>query len=255
VPPLEFLKDKEAYEKELIEACNAYYDKFVVHWQEGESRDERILDNLILHFVFDPRSFCTICDKILCDYRAERDFDGSECELYATLQGVAGLCSDLRADNERYINALFPLPLLQDVKGKTISLFELQKSITLDERLITQINIRDQAILNNALEVGLHTLSTLWSFQGERAEERIENACGIVQLAASIPNSSRNDHEFERLDKEIRNTLESLFCPITADIGEDGDATRLLLEKLITEVVTYHRNVRSIEKGSKSDRH
>jgi hypothetical protein len=252
VPPLEYLKDKEAYEKELTEACTVYYDKFVVHWSESESR---ILHNLILHFVFDPRSYCTICDKVLCDYRAERDFNGTECELYATLKGVEGLCSDLRGDNERYVNALFPLPLLQDVKGKTISLFELQRNITLDERLITQVNIRDQATLNNDYELGLHCLSTLWSFQVERAEERLENACGIVQLAASIPNSSHNNHEFERLDKEIRNTLESLFCPITADIGEDGDATRLLLEKLITEVVTYQRNVRAIEKGSKSDRH
>ena len=123
------------------------------------------------------------------------------------------------------------------------------------DRLITQVNIRDQAALNDVYELGLHCLSTHWGFQVERAEERLENACGIVQLAASIPNSSHNNHEFERLDKEIRNTLESLFCPITADIGEDGDATRLLLEKLITEVVTYQRNVRAIEKGSKSDRH
>ena len=252
VPPLEYLKDKEAYEKELTEACTVYYDKFVVHWSESESR---ILHNLILHFVFDPRSYCTICDKVLCDYRAERDFNGTECELYATLKGVEGLCSDLRGDNERYVNALFPLPLLQDVKGKTISLFELQRNITLDERLVTQLNIRDQAALNDVYELGLHCLSTLWGFQVERAEERLENACGIVQLAASIPNSSHNNHEFERLDKEIRNILESLYCPITADIGEDGDATRLLLEKLITEVVTYQRNVRAIEKGSKSDRH
>ena len=252
VPPLEYLTDEEGYEKELTEACTVYYDKFVVHWSESESR---ILHNLILHFVFDPRSYCKICDKVLCDYRAERDFNGTECELYATLKGVEGLCSDLRGDNERYINALFPLPLLQDVKGKTISLFELQRNITLDERLITQVNIRDQATLINNYELGLHCLSTLWSFQVERAEERIENACGIVQLAASIPNSSHNNHEFERLDKEIRNTFESLYCPITADIGENGDATRLLLEKLTKEVVTYHRNVRAIEKGSKSDRH
>ena len=61
--------------------------------------------------------------------------------------------------------------------------------------------------------------------------------------------------QVRRLEREVKNLLESLFCPITADIGEDGDATRLLLEKLITEVVTYQRNVRAIEKGSKSDRH
>jgi hypothetical protein len=94
-----------------------------------------------------------------------------------------------------------------------------------------------------------------WKFQGERAEERLENACGIVQLAASIPNSSRNNHEFERLEREVKNLFESLFCPVTADIGEDGDLTRQLLEKLTTVVVTYHRNIRSVEKSSKNDRY
>jgi hypothetical protein len=121
--------------------------------------------------------------------------------------------------------------------------------------LITQINIRDQATYNIAVELGLPTLKDLWKFQGERAEERLENACGIVQLAASIPNSSHNNHEFERLEREVKNLLESLFCPVTTDIGEDGDTTRLLLEKLITEIVTYHRNVRSVEKSSNNDRY
>jgi hypothetical protein len=94
-----------------------------------------------------------------------------------------------------------------------------------------------------------------WKFQGERAEERIENACGIVQLATAIPNSSHNSHEFERLERELKNTFESLFCPITADIGEDGDPIRQLIEKLTTELVAYHQNIREVEKSSKSDRY
>jgi hypothetical protein len=142
VQPLKYVADKDLYVKELDEACTLYHKAFLKHWIEA---DATIVDNLILHFVYDPQSYCNICEKVLCNYRANRDFDGTECELYDILSGVAGLTSDLRADCERFVNALFPLPLLQNEKGKTHSLYQLQKDITVDERLITQLNIKDQA--------------------------------------------------------------------------------------------------------------
>ena len=109
VQPLKYVADKDLYVRELDEACTLYYKAFLKHWTEA---DATIVDNLIVHYVYDPQSYCDICEKVLCDYRANRDFDGTECDLYAILSGVAGLMSDLRADCERFVNALFPLPLL-----------------------------------------------------------------------------------------------------------------------------------------------
>jgi hypothetical protein len=147
-------------------------------------------------------------------------------------------------------HALFPIPQLQDAKWKKQSLFQLQKDLSEDERLITRGNIRDQLTYATPLELGLITLFKHWRFQLQRAEERVENACAVLQIAAAIPKSSRNSHELERFKKEIKNTFESLFDPITADIGAEGDPIKQLIEKFIKELVIYHIDIREIEKAS-----
>ena len=86
VQPLKYVADKDLYVRELDEACTLYYKAFLKHWTEA---DATIVDNLIVHYVYDPQSYCDICEKVLCDYRANRDFDGTECDLYAILSGVA----------------------------------------------------------------------------------------------------------------------------------------------------------------------
>jgi hypothetical protein len=116
VQPIHYIADKDLYVKELDEACTLYYKAFLKHWTEADST---VVDNLILHYVYDPQSYCDICEKVFCDYRANRAFDDTECELYAVLCGVSGLTSDLRAGSDRFINSLFPLPLLQNEKGSS----------------------------------------------------------------------------------------------------------------------------------------
>jgi hypothetical protein len=124
--PLHFIADKRLYEQEveLEEACTAYYNAYRKQWTEVDSS---VVHNLIFHYVYDERTYCEICEKVLCDFRADKAFEGTQCETYAILCAVAGLTSDLRADKVRCINSLFPIPLLQDAKGEKISLFQLQR--------------------------------------------------------------------------------------------------------------------------------
>ena len=89
------------------------------------------------------------------------------------------------------------------------------------EQHITRLNIQAQTIGGAPLEPGLVTSKSHWRYQTERVEERIENASAILQIAPAIPIAIHNNHEVDRFGKEIRNSLESLFDPITAAIGPD----------------------------------